>query len=177
MANFDAKTWLRGNLSKYLTAIKSWVTAQISTAKDELRAEFGSITGVFKGSVALFADLAAITAKNGDWAVLKADDGANESGIYVKGSAGWSYVADITTIDEVQAILASDAVFSAGTATDKTATVKQIADALALKAQKVGDASQAFAVADAAAGTKEAVNAAQFTSVSQAEADADWAAA
>jgi hypothetical protein len=177
MANFDAKTWFRGNVAKYLIAIKAWVTAQISTAKEELRAEFGSITGVFKGSVALFAELAAITAKNGDWAVLKADDGTNESGIYVKSSTGWSYVADITTIDEVQTILASDAEFAAGTLTNKTATVKQIAEALALKAQKVGDAGQSFAVADAKEGTKEAVNASQFTSVTQAEANADWAAA
>lgn len=177
MATFDAKTWFRTNISKYLTTIKTWVTGQIDAAKQELRDEFGQITGSFKGSYDTMAAMGAITAKNGDWAVLTADDGSNESGIYVKGASGFSFVADITNINELNALLATDAEFAAGTATDKAATVKQIADAIAGKANVNGDATKLFEVLDAEEGTKQAVNASQFTSVTQPEADADWAAA
>ncbi len=124
MSNSKAKTWFRQSIKPYLKVIKDWVTAQITTAVDaaktELRGEMSavSISGVFKGG---FDTVAAMpkNAKNGDWAVLKTDDGSNESGIYVKASGGWQYVADITSFDEAQALLATDGEFNEGTTTQK----------------------------------------------------------
>lgn len=128
----NAKAWFRASISPYLSVIKAWVTAQIAAAKTELRSEIttASVTGVFKGG---FATVAAMPTgsgvKTGDWAVLTVDDGSNESGIYVKSASGWDYVMDITTFDEAQALLASDAEFNAGTATQKAVTVAQLTTA------------------------------------------------
>ncbi len=133
------KQWLRDNIKPYLKAIKAWVTQKVATdieaAKTELRAEIasaGSITGAFKGGFATVGEMPTGSGvKNGDWAALTADDGSNESGIYVKASSGWQYVMDITTFDEAQALLASDSEFNAGTTTQKAVTVKQLSDAFA----------------------------------------------
>lgn len=136
------KTWLIANITPFLKAIKS----AISTAKTEAIASaktytdqeiatlantIGSITGSYKGAFTTKTAMDAVTAKVGDWAILSTDDGANESGIYVKGSGGFTFVLDIAAFSEIRTeILASDAEFSTGTSTDKTATVKQIKDAL-----------------------------------------------
>ncbi len=122
----NPKKWFRENIKQYFKQFKAWVTGEIDTAKTELRQEFSSlsVTGVFKGGFATVSEMPS-RAKNGDWAVLTADDGSNESGIYVKGGGGWSFVADITSFDEVQALLATDDEFTTGTATQKAITVKQ----------------------------------------------------
>ncbi len=124
------KQWFRDSIKPYLKLIKG----DIETAKTELRQEMSSVsvTGTFKGSFATVANMPTTKGiKNGDWAVLTADDGSNESGIYVKSSSSWSFVADITSFDEVQAILATNEEFNAGTATQKAITVKQLADVFA----------------------------------------------
>ncbi len=121
------KQWLRSNLMPFWTKIKDFVRGEVNTAKDELRQEFGTITGTFKGGFSTVGDMPTGSGtKTGDWAVLTADDGSNESGIYVKGTGGWSYVADITTFDEVQALLATDSEFQAGTSTTKAVRVRQL---------------------------------------------------
>ncbi len=126
--------WFRENIKQYLRISDEKTTNKIETAKTELRQEFKttSVTGTFKGSFATVSEMPS-RAKNGDWAVLTADedlgsDGSNESGIYVKSSNGWSFIMDIATFGEVQSILATDSDFQAGTATDKAVTVKQFAD-------------------------------------------------
>ncbi len=126
----NAKQWLRKSIKPYLKVIKDWVVEQITAAKTELRAEIagaGSVTGAFKGGFNTVAEMPTGTGiKNGDWAVLKTDDGENESGIYVKASSGWLYVVDITTFDEAQVLLASDDDFNAGISAQKAVTVKQL---------------------------------------------------
>ncbi len=125
----NAKKWFRENIKQYLSISDEKTTAKIETAKTELRQEMSSVsvTGTFKGS---FATVSAMPsrAKNGDWSVLTADDGSNESGIYAKSAQGWAFIMDIATFGEVQAVLATDSEFQAGTATDKAVTVKQFAD-------------------------------------------------
>ncbi len=122
------KQWFRDSIKPYLKLIKG----DIETAKTELRQEMSrvSVTGTFKGGFTTLETMPS-RAKNGDWSVLTVDDGSNESGIYVKSSGGWSFVADITSFDEVQAILATDDEFNAGTATQKAITVKQLANVFA----------------------------------------------
>ncbi len=131
----NAKQWFRANIKPYLKAIKAWVTSQINDAKTELRNEIasaGSVTGAFKGGFDTVSSMpTGAGTKNGDWAVLKTDDGSNESGIYVKSASGWDFVSDITTFDEASALLATNDEFNAGTATDKAVTIKQLADAFA----------------------------------------------
>ncbi|MBS9781480.1 MAG: hypothetical protein KGV56_03205 [Gammaproteobacteria bacterium] len=135
----DAKKWFRANIKPYLKAIKAWVSTQIDSkvndAKTELRNEIasaGSVTGAFKGGFDTVSSMpTGAGTKNGDWAVLKTDDGSNESGIYVKSASGWDFVSDITSFDEASALLATDTEFNAGTATDKAVTVKQLADTFA----------------------------------------------
>ncbi len=129
----NLKEWFRANIKQYLRISDEKTTNKIETAKTELRQEFKttSVTGTFKGGFATINDMPS-KAKNGDWAVLTADfpDEADaefyESGIYVKSSSGWSFVADITSFDEVQAILATDREFDNGTTTQKAVTVKQL---------------------------------------------------
>ncbi len=122
--------WFRTNVMQYFKQFKAWVTGEIDTAKTELRQEMSSfsVTGAFKGGFSTVSEMPS-RAKNGDWAVLTTDDGSNESGIYVKGGGGWSFVADIASFDEVQALLATDDEFTIGTATQKAVTVKQLTNA------------------------------------------------
>jgi hypothetical protein len=153
MATLDLKVWFRDNMKPYLTTIKSAIatakTAAETTAKNytdqevaALAATVGSITGSYKGSFTTLADMNAVTAKNGDWAILSVDDVANESGIYVKQTGGFVFVVDIVAFDELRTeILASDAEFATGTSTTKTGTVKQIKDALALINSVIGSLS------------------------------------
>ncbi len=125
------KQWFRNSIKPYLTLIKTWVTGEIDTAKTELRQEMSSVsvTGTFKGGFVTVNDMpTGAGTKTGDWAVLTTDDGSNESGIYVKSSSGWNFVADITGFDEVQALLATDSEFTEGTSTQKAVTVKQLSD-------------------------------------------------
>jgi hypothetical protein len=90
-----------------------------------------SIAGKFVGSAATFAALpAGSSVKNGDWAALTDDDGANESGIYVKGASGYSFVADITSINEIEALIATDAEFADSLAPEKLVTMAQVKAAL-----------------------------------------------
>ena len=193
MAQFSGSNWFRASVAGYLVNIKNWVlgllsaqaaatTQQIEQAKTDLRAELGSITGVFKGSFTAFNLMPATGVKNGDWAVLTKDDATDtanvrESGIYVKGVAGWSFVADITGINELDALIASDPEFLAGQATDKVPSVAQVIAKFELKADLYGNPSNNFYVKAADDGSMYAVNATQFTQVTQADADADWAAA
>ena len=192
MAEFSGSTWFRANIKKYLFNIRSWVlglinaqaattTQQIEQAKTDLRSEFGSITGTFKGSFTTYALMPSGTGiKNGDWAVLTEDDATDtsnfhESGIYVKGVAGWSFVADITGINELNAIIATDPEFASGLPADKVPNVAQITQRLELKADINGNQNNFFNVKAADESSFSAVNAAQFPLVTVQEADDDWA--
>ena len=194
----DILMWFRTNLSKYIPAIKGYInvakTEAIGASKtytDEqiaaVSAQFGSVTGVYKGAFATVSAMPS-TAKNGDWTILTDDDGANESGIYVKQTGGFVFVSDLQTFQEIRAeLLASDAEATAGTSTTKVMTVAQTerkiksilaAIDLSSKANVGGSATQVFEVADAEAGTKQAVNASQFgDAITTADAQADWDAA
>lgn len=87
-------------------------------------------------------------AKVGDWAILRKDDGANESGIYLKKSTGWIFVQDITNFDEiVESIIATDVEFEEGTKEGKAASVKQIKafkDAVASDFDRLGNDLDTF---------------------------------
>lgn len=121
MAVLDLKVWLRNNIKPYLTQIKAEINAVASTVN--------SVTGSYRGAFTTVAAMPTGTPiKNGDWAILTVDDGANESGIYVKATAGWQYVMDIATFQEITQMIATDAEFNAGTSTTKVPTVKQVQD-------------------------------------------------
>lgn len=196
MNTLDLLSWFRTNAKKLLTVIK----AAIGTAKSEAISQareytdskvadaigsVGSIGGVFKGSFAAAQEFP--TAKTGDFAYLQ-DANGNATEMWQKTASGWVFVMDIrTAIETASAILASNAEADANS-TSKALTAYQAAQkitnsitALNLSttyAQLDGDASQAFEVADAQAGTKQAVNASQFGSaITAAEAQADWEAA
>jgi hypothetical protein len=192
MAQFSGSNWFRASVAGYLVNIKNWVlgllsaqaaatTQQIEQAKTDLRSEFGSITGTFKGSFTTYALMPSGTGiKNGDWAVLTEDDATDtsnfhESGIYVKGAAGWSFVADITGINELNAIIATDPEFLSGLPTDKVPNVAQLTAKFELKADINGNQNNFFNVKAADEGSTWAVNAAQFALVTVQEADDDWA--
>lgn len=196
MAAFNAKTWFRANIAPYLNTIKAWATTAIATAKGEAITDAvsqantytdsavagitASVAGVFKGAFDTHAEITALTGvKNGDWAVLRVDDNtdplnAKESGIYIKGSGGWSFVMDITSINEAQALISNSSV---NWATGSSSVAPSINLVKNQTAPKAGSASQAFAVLAAEENTDQAVNANQFAGpVTQAEANADWAA-
>lgn len=121
MAVLDLKVWLRNNIKPYLTQIKAEINAIAATAN--------SVTGSYRGAFTTVAAMPTGTPiKNGDWAILTVDDGANESGIYVKATVGWQYVMDIATFQEITQMIATDAEFNAGTSTTKVPTVKQVQD-------------------------------------------------
>jgi hypothetical protein len=191
MAEFNAKSWFRTQIKIYITIIKNWVTAQFTNLQGQIDANttaiaaLGSVTGAYKGA---FATLAAMPTgagvKNGDWAILNADDGANESGIYVRQTGAWVFVSDLQTFQEIRTeLLASAAEATAGTSTLKVLTVAQsvakIAEQIATidlssKANVAGNAAQLFSVSGGNEATNEAVNANQFSTISAAEAQADF---
>jgi hypothetical protein len=175
----SAKTYTDNTATSTLQSAKSYTDQEIAT----LATSVGSITGGYKGAFATKALMDAVTAKAGDWAILSVDDGSNESGIYVRGATNFSFVLDIAAFSEIKTeILASNSEFETGTSTEKTATVKQIKDALATitsqlddYALKGGDSANKFLVADASVNTKEAVNASQFDfTITDAEAQTAW---
>lgn len=184
---YNAKTQFRTNIAPYLKEIKARIT--------EVANQANSVTGAYRGSFSTVAAMpTASPVKNGDWAILNTDDGANESGIYVKGSSGWQFVQDITNFAEiVQEVIASAAEWTAGTSTTKAPSVAQAKSAInqvqtnltsavstinanfGNYALKNGDDRNKFAVADADAGTMEAVNAKQLEfSITDAEATLDY---
>ena len=84
------------------------------------------VAGRFIGGFEAYAEMGLVPARDGDWAVLRTDDGTHESGIYVFsastiGDTGtfvnadneptldgtWQFVADLTTIDELTEYLAA----------------------------------------------------------------------
>lgn len=54
-----------------------------------------AITGQYVGSSPTFAGLPSAVTNNGDWSILSADDGGNQSGIYVSNGAVWSLAKEI----------------------------------------------------------------------------------
>lgn len=175
----SAKTYTDNTATTTLQSAKSYTDQEIAT----LATSVGSITGGYKGAFITKSAMDAVTAKAGDWAMLTVDDGANESGIYVRGATNFTFVLDIAAFSEIKTeILASDAEFETGTSTEKTATVKQIKDALtAINTQladyalKNGNVDNHFLVKDAEAQTKQAVNASQFDfTFTLEEAQAAW---
>jgi hypothetical protein len=175
----SAKTYTDNTATTTLQSAKSYTDQEIAT----LATSVGSITGGYKGVFPTKSAMDAVTAKAGDWAILSVDDGSNESGIYVRGTTNFSFVLDIAAFSEIRTeILASDAEFTTGTSTEKTATVKQIQDALVAITTKLddyalkgGDDANKFLVADASVNTKEAVNASQFDfTFTEQEAQEAW---
>jgi hypothetical protein len=169
MAAFDSTVWFRENMAEYLTVIKAELAA------------VGEVTGQLLGTEATFADLPVVDTKGdaanaGDYAILTADDGANESGIYVYDGAAFSFAMDLTSFDEViNGLIATPIEVDEGSAPDKFASVA----ILATKYAKInGDVANSFAVAPADIATDNAINANQMAgSVTAVEATADWAAA
>jgi hypothetical protein len=131
MAEFDPKPQFKGNIKPYLKAIKARLNQIESVAT--------SVTGTFRGTHDTLALMASAnpTAKAGDWAILRTDDGANESGIYVKGPTAWEFVQDITNFNEIiEAIIATDAEALAGTSTTKAVNPKQLKEAITEKSSQ-----------------------------------------
>ena len=75
----------------------SGLTATTTQAAiDEINAKFGDILGNYTGSAATSAGLDALTDPNGgaapddsDWAILTADEGGREAGVYVRSGGAW----------------------------------------------------------------------------------------
>lgn len=165
MALLNLKQWLRDNIKPYLKEIK----VQIASLG-------ASVTGSYKGAFTTKASMP--VAASGDWCILTADDGANESGIYVRnaGTSSWDYIMDISTFQEItNEIIASQVEFDAGVSS-KAPTVAQVKTELDQKAQISGDAGVNFSAADANELTQEVVTANQFNfTISNSEAAADYA--
>jgi hypothetical protein len=180
MPALQGKAWFRNNIIPYLTKIKA-----------EL-ANVANITGNYAGKGATFAALPttdpdASALEPGDWGILTLDDvGAGTvttpqypAGIYVWNAAGtdWELVQENQDLSDVlNTIVATPAEVDAGTATDKVASVNQ----LAIKYAKInGNSSELFSTAAGNINTNESLNANQFSSVSitLVEAASDYASA
>ncbi len=108
------KTWFRNSIKPYLKTIKTWatnkITGDIAAAKTELRGEMASISasGTYRGAYATVAEMpTGGEVKIDDWAILTADDASNESGVYAKKASGWEYQADLSSAEEVNALIAA----------------------------------------------------------------------
>lgn len=93
----------------------------------ETAVEAINITGQYLGSAATFAalpvvDAAGVAANNADWAILTADDGANQAGIYAYNGAVFSLAAEIPNSFVMAATVispaATDATGAVGTSLD-----------------------------------------------------------
>ena len=65
----------------------------VQAALDELQSDVNAltaITGQYVGSAATFATLPTVGVNNGDWAILNADDGGNQAGIYIRAAGAWT---------------------------------------------------------------------------------------
>ena len=180
MAALQGKAWFRNNIIPYLTKIK----AELAT--------IGQITGQYAGKGGTFAALPTTdsdgsTLEAGDWAILTADEVGTgtvtapqyPAGIYVMNPAvtDWELAQENQDLaDTLNSIIATPAEVDTGTATDKVASVNQ----LALKYAKInGNSSELFDTAAGNVDTNEAINANQFSStpVTLAEATSDYASA
>lgn len=102
----------------------------------------GDIAGEYLGSAATFAALPTPpNATAGDWAVLTADDGANDSGIYVYNGAVYSFVIGISDPFTL------DASGFAGNLTTSDDTLQKIADKFDVYTP-VQDEVYSFAIGD-----------------------------
>jgi hypothetical protein len=191
MGVLNVKAWLRTQIMLYLTIIKTWVSGLTSSLQSQIDAQqvlinsLSSVTGAYKGS---FATLAAMPTgggvKNGDWAILNADDGANESGIYVRQTGAWAFVSDLQTFQEIRTeLLATAGEAAAGTSTLKVLSIAQTVDKINAaiaginlngKADLTGSAAQTFLVSPGNEATDQAINANQFAAITLAEAQADF---
>jgi hypothetical protein len=177
MAIIDGKQWFRDNIKAYLKKVK----AELATV--------AQVTGTYSGKAATFAGLPNVGLDTkpldaGDWSILTVDDvGTGTAAAPLFPAGVYVLAADKTTWELVQenqdlgdlllAIIATDAEVDAGAATDKVATVKQLAEKYAKLA---GLATQTFSAADGNYDTKEVINGSQFNStpITDVEAIADW---
>lgn len=176
MAVFVGKQWLRDNLVPYLKIIKT----ELNT--------LGNVTGQYAGVGATQATLPTVDAEGapllaGDWSVQSADEvgtGTAEApqfpaGVYVRNAAnGWDLVQENTDLGDILlAIMATDAEVTAGTATDKVASVLQLKTFYSLIN---GSATEEHLVKPGEIDSDEATNANQFSStdVTDVEGQSDW---
>lgn len=83
------------------TAITNLAATDVKAALAELQGDIDGLTsiqGQYAGSAATMAAVNALTAQAGDWAILTADDGGNQAGVYVRGGATFSLVAQIPEV-------------------------------------------------------------------------------
>lgn len=128
-AKVDALVALSGlpALTSDLGTFSGATIPDASTVKGALQAletavEAINITGQYLGSAATFAalpvvDSAGVAANNADWAILTADDGANQAGIYAYNGTAFSLVSEIPNSFVMAATVISPA------ATDATGLV------------------------------------------------------
>lgn len=99
-------------------------------------AALNSTTGDYQGSAATLVALDALGGDNGDWAILNADDGANQRGIYVTDGTNYtiaSEMVDLLDASETQsgiAQFATAADVAAGTANNLTVSPANLSTAL-----------------------------------------------
>ena len=177
MAAFAGKQWFRDNITPYLTIIKAELAA------------LGNVTGQYSGKGAAFATLPTTSIEgdpleSGDWSILTSDDIGSGSasapqypaGVYVynSGLPAWELVQENSDIaDVLLSIIATPAEVDTGAATDKVASVNQ----LALKYAKLtGNSSNLFSAASGNIGTQEVIVANQFpaTAITGVEAQSDY---
>lgn len=127
----DQKSWLIEQLSNYLSIIKGKINDVDSNAIllrqdiDNLK----SLSGYYIGDYETVAEMPTTSnIKNGDYAILKVDDGLNKSGFYVKSTTGWGFVFDLLSFEEAIATLATDIQYNEGTSTTLVPSVKQVKD-------------------------------------------------
>jgi len=177
MAAFAGKSWFRNNIQPYLCIIKSEI------------ASLASVTGQYAGKGDTYSGLPTLDGDGteleaGDWCILTtADVGTGTetdpqypAGIYVRNATNenWELVQENSNIGEIlESIIATAAEVDAGTATDKVASVQQLA---AKYAKLNGVDTELFSVAAGNVDTNEALNANQFNStpITAEEAASDW---
>lgn len=192
----SAKTYTDDTAATTLQSAKSYTDTKLSQL---------DVLGEYKGSGATLADLNALSGVGkGDLAILTAKDGSNKPGIYVYNdtASSFEFVIEIKSADAqalVDGVLTKIGDLANLTTTEKSTLVgainelvtrldgidetlgnvrtdiSDIQDTFNSYALKNGDSANTFLVADAAAQTKQAVNASQFDfTITDAEAQTAW---
>lgn len=196
MAKFSGKDFalslvglIFAKIKPLFTDLQTTVETHTTTIAD-MQTEITTLTGLggrFIGMYSATEDFPSTGIKTGDVVYLSDADG-NATSVYKRAANGtWVLLTDIATFAEaLSGLKASASDVTAGTATDKFMTVKQVVDFvdaaladidLSTRALVAGDANQTFDVAQADIDSTQAVRADQFVLPTQAQVDAAYTAA
>jgi len=181
---FNLTTVLRKAFNKYLPKIAASIATvdarvvSLEKLVKDMKGDFISAEDTLGAFVT--TDNSGNPIGNGDWSILKVDDGTNEAGLYIFDGTDWVMAVQIPDIGDILgAVIADDATYLAGLATDKAPSVKQVNTTIEdLKTRyhpKEGDETLYVVGKDAEIDTQQFVTAKQMAGeITDAEAQEDW---